>query len=117
MSDPVKRVSAEVSESGISGSRDFQVDPALASGRASGNQLGGPRFARGTQDARCERKSSWTLPVANLCCSVRICRSGRTTISVVTASAMPPRSSRVRGSWLRRLVSPTGLPNSLRSSL
>jgi hypothetical protein len=46
MSDPVKRVSAEVSESEISGSRDFQADPALASGRASGNQLGGPRFAR-----------------------------------------------------------------------
>ena len=49
MSDPEKRVSAEVSESEISGSRDFQADPALASGRASGNQLGGPRIAARAQ--------------------------------------------------------------------
>jgi hypothetical protein len=46
MSDAVKRVSAEISGSEISGSRDFQADSALASGRASGNQLGRPRFAR-----------------------------------------------------------------------
>jgi hypothetical protein len=46
MSDAVKRVSAEISESEISRSRDFQADSALASGRASGNQLGRPRFAR-----------------------------------------------------------------------
>ena len=36
MSDAVKRVSA-----------GLQVDPAFASGHASGNQLGRPRFARG----------------------------------------------------------------------
>ena len=46
MSDAVKRVSAEISGSEISGSRDFQADSALASARASGNQLGRPRFAR-----------------------------------------------------------------------
>jgi hypothetical protein len=46
MSDAVKRVSAEISESEIPRSRDFQADSALASGRASGNQLGRPRFAR-----------------------------------------------------------------------
>jgi AraC-like DNA-binding protein len=46
MSHAVKRVSAEISESEISGSRDFQADSALASGRASGNQLGRARFAR-----------------------------------------------------------------------
>jgi hypothetical protein len=45
MSDAVKRVSAEISESEISRSRDFQADSALASGRASGNQLGRPRSA------------------------------------------------------------------------
>ncbi len=49
MSDAVKRVSAEISGSEISGSRDFQADSALASGRASGNQLGRPRFARDTR--------------------------------------------------------------------
>ena len=53
MSDAVKRVSAEISGSEISGSRDFQADSALASGRASGNQLGRPRFAR--HGGRCAR--------------------------------------------------------------
>jgi hypothetical protein len=42
MSDAVKRISAGISESEISRSRDFQADSALASGRASGNQLAGP---------------------------------------------------------------------------
>lgn len=44
MSDAVMRVSAEISESEISRSRDFQADSALASGRASGNQPVWSRF-------------------------------------------------------------------------
>ena len=38
--DAVKRVPAEISGSEISSSRDLQADSDLASGRASGNQLG-----------------------------------------------------------------------------
>ena len=52
MSDAVKRVSAEISGSEISGSRDFQPDSALASGRASGNQLVAPLRAASANAGR-----------------------------------------------------------------
>jgi hypothetical protein len=54
MSDAVKRVSAEISGSVTSGSRDVQGDSALASGRASSNHLSRSRLARKRRHgARC----------------------------------------------------------------
>jgi hypothetical protein len=56
MSDPEKRVSAEVSESEISGSRDFQADPALGQDAHPATSWAGPA-SRGYRHARFYRRN------------------------------------------------------------